>query len=283
MNKFSAAVGIAAVLAVSTLAGSAGATTYNTLYIHGRTTSPATPSGSTYWNNSGGTSIAKGSSIVYVNYNGNQHISQSNPTVTSALNTYCTGTTACVIACHSAGCLQIGYSIANKTGAKYNIYSIVTAGAADGGSELAGNTAYFFTGESIDLDLAISTSRGMYNHDLAGDNITNYVYNELGGDWATLTTCLFEGGCAGGGGQNDSAVSFQSSGEFRNSGTEGSDGATGTAGGTWWDYRIAWRVDTSDTYGHCIIGSYPCEQGGSSWAPNGVASEMVYDINGNSW
>ena len=104
MNKFSAAVGIAAVLAVSTLAGSAGATTYNTLYIHGRTTSPATPSGSTYWNNSGGTSIAKGSSIVYVNYNGNQHISQSNPTVTSALNTYCTGTTACVIACHSAGC-----------------------------------------------------------------------------------------------------------------------------------------------------------------------------------
>ena len=35
---------------------------------------------------------------------------------------------------------------------------------------------------------------------------------------------------------------------------------TGTAGGKWWDYRIAWRVNTSDTYGHCIIGSYPASR-----------------------
>lgn len=282
MRTTSKLLGIAAAVAVSSLAASAGATTYNTLYIHGRTTY-GTPSGSQYWNNSSGSSIAAGSNIVYVNYNGTQHISQSNPSVVSALNTYCTGSTACVIACHSAGCAQIGYSVANKTGTPYNIYSVVTAGSADGGSELAGNTAYFFSGETIDLDLAIGTMRGMYNHDLLGNDITNYVYDELGGDWATLTTCLFEGGCAGGGGQNDSAVSFQSAGRFRNSGTEGSDGANGSAGGTWWNYSIAWRVDTSDTFGHCIQGSYPCEQGGQGWAPNGVASEMAYDIKGNSW
>jgi hypothetical protein len=278
MRTLTKIVGLATVVALSSLAQSAGATTYNTLYIHGRTTSPATPSGSSYWNVNG-RSIATGSNIQYVNYNGNQHISQSNPSVVSALNTYCTGSTACIIDCHSAGCSQIGYAVANKTGTPWNIYAVVTAGSADGGSELAGNTAYFFTGESMDQDLAISTMRGMYNHDLLGNDITNYVYDELGGDWATLTTCFFEGGCTGGGGQNDSAVSFQSAGRFRNSGTEGSDGATGTTGGNWWNYSIAWTVDTSDTWGHCIVGSYPCEQG----ANNGVVSLMTGQMTYLSW
>lgn len=283
MRNASKLAALAAAVVVSSLASTAGATTYNTLYIHGRTSSPATPTGNSYWVASG-SSIAAGTNIQYVNWNGNNTIPSTNSAVVTALNTYCTGSTACVIACHSAGCAQIGYAIAYKSGTPYNIYSIVTAGSASAGSEIAGSTSGWLTGEAIDSELGVTTMRALYNHDLTGDNITNYVYNELGSDYEYLTTCLFEGGCVGGGGQNDSAVSFQSSGEFRASGTEGSDGANGAKGGNWWDYRIAWRVNTSETWGHCVTSSFAtCESGGPSWASHGIASAMAYDISGNSW
>jgi hypothetical protein len=278
--------GIASVLAALSIAPDANAA-YNTVWIHGRTTSPNTPTGNSYWV-ANGSSIATGSNIIYANYNGNDHFvaSDSNGAVVTVLNQYCTSaSTPCVIACHSAGCAQIGLAVndyySSSTGkTPWYIYTVVTGGDAEGGSELAGNTAYFFSGENIDQDLAISNMRSstFYNHDLLGDVVTDYVFDELGGDYASLTTCLFEGGCVGGSGQNDSAVSFQSSGRFRNSGTEGSDSARGQTTSTWWNYSYALTVDTHDTYGHCIVGSYPCEQGKN----NGVSSLVASYISSNN-
>jgi hypothetical protein len=258
MRNLTTLVGIATAIAATSLAQTAGATNYS-LHIHGRWN--GTPSAWSYWVNGSGANIAQGVGVnaTAVNYNGSAHISVSNPTVVSALNQYCTGSNSCYIQCHSAGCAQIGYAEAYHPGA-WNIIWVFAGGSAAGGSEIAGNTAAFFTGYNIDSDLNVGTMRAMYNHDVLGDDISGYVYNSLGGAWASLTTCFFYGGCAGGGGQNDSAVSFQSSGHFRNSGTYGSDAAAGSTGGTWWDYSWAWNVDTSAKYGHCIKGAYPCEE-----------------------
>ena len=277
---------LAALPATLLVASEASATNY-TIWIHGRN-SGGTPSGFSYWARSGYNSNnnvgqAIGVNAVAADYDGTAHIATSNPTVVGVLNTYCQGQNSCYVACHSAGCSQIGYAVdkyynsgTGKT--PWNIIWVMTGGSAAGGSELAGNTAYFFTGLNIDLDLANSTMRGLYNHDHLGDYIIGYVYNNLGGDWATLTTCLFEGGCAFGGGQNDSAVSFQSSGHFRHDGTEGGDSATGSAGGTWWDYSYAWYyVDTNDTYGHCIVGSYPCEEGATGGIMGAVSPLVGYN------
>lgn len=275
MRKLTTLVGIATALAATSLAPTAGATNYS-LWIHGRT--GGTPSGWSYWVDGAGANIAQGVGVnaTPVNYDGTQHISVSNSTVVSALNTYCTGSNNCYVQCHSAGCAQIGYAEAYHPNA-WHIIFVFTGGSAAGGSELAGNTAYFFTGYNIDQDLAVSTMRGMYNHDVVGDDIAGYVYNFLGGDWAALTTCIFYGGCAGGGGQNDSAVSFQSSGHFRTAGTYGSDAAAGSTGGTWWDYSWASSVDTSDKYGHCIKAAYPCQEGVSGGIMNVVAPVAAYN------
>jgi hypothetical protein len=270
MRNHAKFVGLAASIAIASLAPTAGATNYS-LWIHGRT--GGTPSGFNYWTNGSGRNIAQGVGVNAqpVNYNGTQHISQSNPAVVAALNTYCTGGNSCYIQCHSAGCAQIGYAEAYNPG-KWNIVWVLTGGSAAGGSELAGNTAYFFTGYALDLDLAVGTMRGMYNHDVVGDDITGYVYNYVGGDYAVLTTCFFPGGCLGGSGGNDSAVAFHSAGHFRNSGTDGSDSSAGSAGGTWWDYSWALWVDSIDgSAGHCISGSYPCQEG-SAGGVMGVVS-----------
>jgi hypothetical protein len=269
MQTHSTLAGIALAAAVTSLAPVAGATNY-TLWIHGRNTG-GTPSGFSYWVNDKGTNIAQSTGVnpVAVDYDGTAHLSVSNPTVVGFLNTYCMASAgnSCYVAAHSAGAAQIGYAEAYYPG-RWSIIWVSTGGSAAGGSELAGNTAYFFSGLNLDLDLAVGTMRGMYNHDVLGDDISGYVYNNLGGDYASLTTCLFPGGCAFGDGSNDSAVAFHSSGHFRSVVTTESDGARGaknTGGGTWWDGAYAEFVDSSDgNYGHCIDGSYPCEEGKTS-------------------
>ncbi|MFI5297346.1 MAG: hypothetical protein ACHREM_04550 [Polyangiales bacterium] len=259
MNKlFALAAAVAAFTTVATVAPTAGATNYS-LWIHGRT--GGTPTGWSYWKNGGGNYIEAGVNAVAVNYNGSAHISASNPTVVAALNTYCKGNNSCYVQAHSAGAAQIGYAEALYPRA-WNIIWVLTGGSAAGGSELAGNTAYFFTGYAIDLDLPVGTMRSMYNHDVLGDDITGYVYNYVGGDYSSLTTCLFPGGCLFGSGGNDTAVAFHSAGHYRNSGTYGNDPSTGTAGGNWWDYSYALWVDsTNGTTGHCVAQSYPCYEG----------------------
>jgi len=233
------------------------------LWIHGRTA--GTPSGFGYWIDGEGNNIAENAGVnpVAVDYDGQAHIAESNPTVVGYLDTYCTGQNSCYINAHSAGGAQIGYAEYYHPGA-WNIIWVLTGGSAAGGSELAGNTAYFFTGYPMDLDLPVSTMRSLYNHDYLGDEIAGDVYNFLGGDYATLTTCLFAGGCVGGGGGNDSAVAFHSSGHFRSAGAYATDDSTGgtAASGTWWDHSHALWVDsTSGVAGHCVAREYPCQEG----------------------
>jgi hypothetical protein len=269
------ALAAVAALTLTLSAADAHATNFS-LWIHGRTS--GTPTGWSYWKNSHGQQIETGVNAVPVNYNGSAHISQSNPSVVTALNQYCTGSNSCYIQCHSAGCSQIGYAEALYPG-HWNIIWVLTGGSAAGGSELAGNLAYFFTGSSLDQDLAVGTMRGLYNHDVLGDDIAGYVYNYVGGDYAALTTCLFPGGCLFGSGGNDSAVAFHSSGHYRNSGTYGKAASNGAAGGSFWDYSWALWVDsTNGSAGHCIDGSYPCQEGSSGGVMGVVASTAAaYD------
>jgi hypothetical protein len=106
---------------------------------------------------------------VPVNWVGTDPIGQTNATIRNALNTYCTGKNWCYVACHSAGCAQIGYAIAQygTTGGAdtWNIYWIAAAGSAEGGSELADLGKSIGRTVALDADLQTSVMRQMYNHD----------------------------------------------------------------------------------------------------------------------
>ena len=248
------------------------ATNY-TLWIHGRHS--GTPSGWSYWQSDNSSYVISGTNVVAVNYDGYQHIATTNPIIVSALDTYCTGSNACYVACHSAGCAQIGYAIDWHQPMRWNIMWVATGGSAAGGSELA-NAGSWMTGNPIDSDLQVGTMRGMYNHDTIGNLIWGYVYTYVGGDYAVLTNCFFPGsGWAcfkSGGGGNDSVVAFHSSGHFRNSGNYGS-GSFG--GGSFWNYTISNMVDsTNGNYGHCVSGSYPCQEGNWGGIMGAVSGEM---------
>ena len=98
----------AAVLAA--LSGYAVATNY-TLWINGRSNS-ATPGNHAdfrYW---GPATTAAGVNKKSVNWDGYNSIANTNARVRDALDCYCTGNNWCYIAAHSAGNLQIGYSLA---------------------------------------------------------------------------------------------------------------------------------------------------------------------------
>src|SRR5579883_778902 len=107
-----ALLSIGVALAALSFAESAHATNYS-IWIHGRNTG-GTPSGWSYWSHSGygGQGIATGVNAQPANYDGTQHISVSNPNVNNVLDTYCKAGSgnSCYVACHSAGCAQIGYS-----------------------------------------------------------------------------------------------------------------------------------------------------------------------------
>jgi hypothetical protein len=253
----------AALFATTALAPEAGATTF-TLYIHGRT--GGTPSGWGYW----GHVNIYGVNPVPVNYDGTAHVWNSNPTVVAYLNSYCTNGNSCHIVCHSAGCAQIGYAMAAYNGGGWAIQDVASGGSAAGGSDIAGNLASFITGYALDSDLAVGTMRGLYNHDVVGDRIWGWVHTHLGADWAWFSNPFFSG-------NNDTAVSFHSSGMFRNSGSYSSASGSSTVGGTYWDWTTTQYVDPtictsegpwnwwcntwSGTAGHCDVSSWDCYEG----------------------
>ncbi|MFI5299816.1 MAG: hypothetical protein ACHREM_17145 [Polyangiales bacterium] len=234
-----------------------------TLYIHGRS---STPSGWGYWNHE----TIQGVNAVPVNYDGTAHIWQSNPTVVAALDAYCSGINSCYVVCHSAGCAQIGYAVAvyeNGLQSRWNILGVAAGGSASGGSDIAGNAASFITGWAIDSDLAVGTMRGMYNHDVLGDDIAGNVNVHLGADWAWFSNPFFSG-------NNDTAVSFHSSGHFRGAGSYSGNWPTGAQ----WDHTVTnyvdptvctagfwffgWNCTTwSGNNGHCNASSWDCYEG----------------------
>ena len=254
-------IAAAAALAATALAPVASAANYS-LYLHGLTavSGYSVPSGWQYW-----TGGQAGINAVPVNYDGTVHVSQSNPTVRSALNAYCRGTNKCYVAAHSMGAAQIGYAVANYGGTysapTWNIIWVDAGGSAAGGSELA-NAADWLLGSSgtqgvlggAVYDLQTSVMRGLYNHDSLGNIISGKVYTFLGGDWSSFDTCFFPGGgtfCSGGGGGgNDRAVAYHSSGHYRSVGNYGSASASGSSSSTYWNYTVTSSVEDSTWGSH---------------------------------
>jgi hypothetical protein len=272
MKKLVAAFAALAALATTT---AASATEY-TLFIHGRT--GGTPSGWGYWANNTG---AKGINPVPVNYDGTAHESDSNPTVRWYLDSYCTNGNSCHVVCHSNGCSEVGYayswSVANNGGIPWSIDNVFMAGAAIGGSELAGSLSAWMTGYNLDYDLSLGTMRGLYNHDVLGDRIGGWVITHAGADYASATDWLFYG-------NDDTAVAFHSAGGFRNSGSYGSISGYSTSGGTYWDWTQNGFTDPSNHYvflsrnsggyGHCTAASGLCYSNDYGSGSGGIVGKM---------
>jgi hypothetical protein len=153
--------------------GGSGMGTTTTLYIHGRNPG-GLPVGWSYW-----LAERPGINAVPVNWVGSDPIAETNATIRSALDTYCTGNNWCYVACHSAGCAQIGYALAlyGTTGDvdSWNIYWIAAAGSAEGGSELAALSDLIGGVVPLDEDLAPSVIRQMYDHD-ATNGVTHWMF-----------------------------------------------------------------------------------------------------------
>ncbi len=220
------------------VAAVAHATNYS-LWINGRTGGGQLGNHAdfTYW---GPATVNAGVNKKSVNWDGYHHIADQNYLVRDALDCYCTGQNWCYVAVHSAGNLQIGYSLAlyggstrmvknatpnsagqcgnldgsSQTG--WNIKWVDVAGGAAGGSELA-NSGDWALDEPLVSDLKTSTARAMYDHS-ATRATWFYMYAGANG---TLYSFLLPG-------QDDEAIAYHSSG-----GVSGSSGAAFCNPGDW--------------------------------------------------
>jgi hypothetical protein len=143
--------------------------TISTLYVHGRD-GDGTPTEWDYWRE-----VPPGPNAVHVNWDGAARIADTNEIVRTALDTYCTGDDWCYVACHSAGCAQVGYALDLYGGiggnAPWNIFWIAAAGSAAGGSEIA-DLKLWSASVTLDEDLKTAAMRVLYNHNnTAGNSI----------------------------------------------------------------------------------------------------------------
>lgn len=184
--------------------------TVTTLYVHGR--SDSTPVDWGYWAGQ----ARPGVNAVAVNWAGNDRIGNTNFTIREALDTYCTGENWCYIACHSAGCAQVGYALDlyGVTGdvESWNIYWVAAAGSAAGGSEVA-DLKLWSNHHPIDEDLKTIAMRNSYDHDdTAG--VTHYMLAGAGYSDAYVELNAFSAQLPG---SDDAAVAYHSSCGIRNS------------------------------------------------------------------
>ncbi|HJV72509.1 hypothetical protein [Ideonella sp.] len=284
-------------LAAAVVAGMvavAHATNYS-LWINGRTGGGQLGNHAdfSYW---GPASANAGVNKKSVNWDGYNHVSDQNYLVRDALDCYCTGQNWCYIAVHSAGNLQIGYSLAlyggsarmvknaapnaqgqcgnldgsSQTG--WNIKWVDVAGGAAGGSELA-NSGDWALDEPLVSDLKTSTARAMYDHN---NTRAKWFYMYAGAN-GTLYSFLLPG-------QDDEAIAYHSSG-----GVSGSSGGSfcnpsdwfcndltlGTAknegGRAKWSYHSVAFRDGSEAYNHYTNGN---------WA--GIVSKVRADMEANA-
>jgi hypothetical protein len=247
----------------------------------------------TYW---GPASANAGVNKKSVNWDGYNHVSDQNYLVRDALDCYCTGPNWCYVAVHSAGNLQIGYSLAlyggstrmvknaapnsggtcgnldgsSQTG--WNIKWVDVAGGAAGGSELA-NSGDWALSEPLVSDLKTSTARAMYDH----NNTRARMFYMYAGANGTLYSFILPG-------QDDEAIAYHSSG-----GVSGSSGASfcnpgdwfcndltlGTAkneGGRakWANHSVTLR-DNGESYNHYTNGNW-----------GGIVSKVRADMEANA-
>jgi len=287
-------VQLAAVLAAATtLLASAGASATNySLWIHGRNTSQSTKVGNyadfSYWGPAG---TAAGVNKKSVNWDGVNHLSDTNGSIRNALDCYCTGSNWCYVAAHSTGDPQIGYALAQYgasargiknavpnaagvcgvggtggTQSGWNIKWVDIGGGAGGGTELA-NLGYWAVSDPITSDLRTGTIRGLYNHN-STDSSWFYMFS---GSKGTAYSGVLPG-------QDDEVIAYHSSGglsatgSFCNPGDWFCDGQLNTGtGGTGsvakWSYHSVRVRDDGENYNHYTSGS---------WA--GIMSQVRQDM-----
>ncbi|MFO1336952.1 MAG: hypothetical protein U1F53_01740 [Burkholderiaceae bacterium] len=282
------------VVVIGGLAAVAHATNYS-LWINGRTGGGQIGNYAdfTYW---GPSSANAGVNKKAVNWDGYNHISDQNYLVRNALDCYCTGQNWCYVAVHSAGNLQIGYSLAmyggstryiknaspgadgscsnlnGSTQTGWNIKWVDVAGGAAGGSELA-DAGDWALSEPLVSDLKTSTARAMYDHSATR---ATWLYMYAGAN-GTLYSFVLPG-------QDDEAIAYHSSG-----GVSGNSGAafcnpsdwfcndltTGTAktenGKAKWGYHSVAFRDTGESFNHYTNGN---------WA--GIVSKARADMEANA-
>ncbi|MBP6742203.1 MAG: hypothetical protein KA244_05120 [Deltaproteobacteria bacterium] len=273
---------LASSLAVAGLlwAAPASATNY-TLWIHGRG-GAASAAGNYanfgYW---GPATASAGVNKKAVNWDGTQSIASTNLRVRNALDCFCTGSNSCYIAVHSAGDLQIGYTLANYgsslrvksnatpdangvcgsagTGTQtgWNIKSVYVASGASGGSELS-DYGSWASSEPLTKDLKTTTARAMYDH----NQTRGLLIQRYAGASGTLYSGILPG-------QDDEAVAYHTTGGVSGSAGAGfgnptdwlsNDLTMGTAaceGGAtkWTNHTVRFR-DNGEVYNHYANGNW---------------------------
>jgi hypothetical protein len=172
-------------LALSSLPASA--TTFNLLFIHGRTNSSGEEFGVLNHDQLGawqGTPLTTTANVYYVQWDAwNRYF--DDPTcpggrciITNALNSLCSSSAdqMCWIICHSAGCAALENVFEKlhglSAGSLPNVAHVIAASSAAGGSELADNGLLRYigglTGLSANIDNSLKTSyaRSAYDHNL---------------------------------------------------------------------------------------------------------------------
>ncbi len=276
------------------LAALAHATNY-TLWVNGRTGGGQLGNYAdfSYWGPAG---KAAGVNKKAVNWDGYNSISNQNYLVRNALDCYCTGNNWCYVGAHSAGNLQVGYTLAMYGGSTrtirtaspnssgvcgasgagtqtgWNIKWVDIAGGAAGGSELADAGSWALS-EPLVSDLKTSTSRAMYDH----NQTRGKIFYMFAGAKGTLYSGVLPG-------QDDEAIAYHSSG-----GVSGSSGGSycnasdwfcndltlGTAaneGGRakWNNHNLKFR-DNNEAYNHYTSGGW-----------GGIVSRAVADMVANA-
>ena len=261
------------------VAPEASATNY-TLWIHGKNGGGTQRGNYADFSNWGPSTVSAGVNKKAVNWDGRQKISVENFRVRDALDCFCTGSNWCYIAVHSAGDLQIGYTMSlyggstrykknavpNSSGVcgntdgttqvGWNIKWVDVASGAGGGSELADNGEWA-TSDPIVGDLVTSTARAMYNH-----NTTRSKWFYM---FAAAKGTAYSGMLDG---QDDEAVAYHSTGGvsvkggFCNPGDWFCDGTlnTGTAatsdGKAKWSYHNVKFRDDGENHDHYQNGNW---------------------------
>lgn len=184
-----------------------------TVFIHGKSSSNHSGTGTVDVNNYWGTSVNSVSGTKYfVGYDGTTDprtygTDRAQTNIWTVMNNVCK-TNSCKIVCHSAGCYAIEYWLSNlgntASGLGFSISGVTALAAASGGSELASalnGITFGYGGNAMDLALIVSTARSAFNHNNTAGLTISHVpgYKGMFGASAILP------------GEDDYAVAYHSS------------------------------------------------------------------------
>ncbi len=141
------------VAVVGALASSEAVAGQYILYLHGRS--------SQGWGRP--TAAVSGWTNVTLSYDGNARLANASVSgvIRQTVRTYCSADNACVIACHSAGCLRTLYAVEQLRAEKVplNLLFVEAAASAAGGTRLAELSTNLFGDQPIDEDIRRDSAR----------------------------------------------------------------------------------------------------------------------------